>query len=134
MIFDWTPDGANLVCVLGSTQNRGQNDGIWIGQPGKDPWWHVPESGRIAQPEMSSVLEGVRASRPAWTNEGKRFAFPAYMPGKTKNQPGRHFLYQGTLATHQVDLWSEGEQPYRDLQWDRKADRAAPDMTVLPLE
>jgi hypothetical protein len=118
LIFDWTPDGSHLVCVLGSTQQR-DTDGIWVGQPAGADWWHVPHSGKLARGELRSLLEKLRSTRPAWTADGTRFAFPSYLPGPTPGQPGRHFLRHATLATRTVDVWAEGDQPFRDLTWDR---------------
>jgi Tol biopolymer transport system component len=118
LIFDWTPDGSHLVCLLGSTA-RGGTDGIWIGEPSPADWWHVPHSGELARGEFGSLLENLRTTRPAWTSDGSRFAFSSYVPGPTPQQPGRHFLRHATLATRAVDVWAEGDQPFRDLRWDR---------------
>jgi Tol biopolymer transport system component len=118
LIFDWTPDGSHLVCVLGSAHGS-PADGIWIGQPPEADWWHVPRSGELAPGEFGSLLENLRSTRPAWTADGSRFAFPSYVPGPTPQQPGRHFLRHATLATRTVDEWVEGDQPFRDLLWDK---------------
>jgi Tol biopolymer transport system component len=118
LIFDWTPDGSHLVCVLGST-HKGGTDGIWIGQPTQADWWQVPHSGELAPGEFGSLLENLRSTRPAWTRDGSRFAFPSYVPGPTPQNPGCHFLRQATLATRAVDVWAEGDQPFRDLRWDK---------------
>jgi hypothetical protein len=118
LVFDWTPDGSHLVCVLGNTQGDG-TDGIWVGQPDQADWWHVPYSGSLAPGEFRSPLENLRATRPAWTADGSRFAFPSYVPGPTPGQPGRYSLRHATLATRAVDVWAEGDQPFRDLVWDR---------------
>ena len=32
MIFDWTPDGSQLACVLGFNQQRSVIDGVWVGK------------------------------------------------------------------------------------------------------
>jgi hypothetical protein len=118
ILFDWTPAGSHLVCVLGSTQQSG-TDGIWVGQPAAAAWWHVPHSGELAPGQFGSLLEKLRSTRPAWTADGSRFAFPSYLPGPTPQQPGRHFLRHAMLATRTVDVWAEGDQPFRDLTWDR---------------
>jgi hypothetical protein len=118
VLFDWTPDGSHMVCVLGSSQKAG-TDGIWIGQPDQVDWWHVPHSGELAPGEFGSLLENLRSTRPAWTNDGSRCAFPSYVPGPNPKQPGRHYLSQATLATRAVDVWAEGDQPFRDLVWDK---------------
>jgi tetratricopeptide (TPR) repeat protein len=117
LVFDWTPDGSHLACVLGGSQ-RTDTDGIWIGQAAGGDWWHVPHSGELAPGELDSPLEGLRATRPAWTADGSRFAFASYLPGPTAQQAGRHFLRHATLATQSVEEWASGDRPYRDLRWD----------------
>jgi tetratricopeptide (TPR) repeat protein len=118
LIFDWTPDGSRLVCVLGSTHLSG-TDGIWIGQPSQADWWHVPNSEDLAPGEFGSLLEKLRSTLPAWTTDGSRFAFASYVPDPTPKRPGRHFLRHATLAPRAVEVWAEGDQPFRDLVWDK---------------
>jgi tetratricopeptide (TPR) repeat protein len=118
LIFDWTPDGSKLVCVLGNS-NKEESDGIWIGHPDQGDWWQVPDSGNLTMGEFGSLLESLRATRPAWTADGTRFAFPARVAMSTPQNPNHHFLRVGTLATRKVENWAEGETPYRDLQWDK---------------
>src|SRR5439155_12520866 len=118
LLFDWTPDGSRLVCVLGSTHSS-NTDGIWIGEPGQADWWHVPHSGSLPLGEFGSILERLRAPRPAWTSDGSQFAFPSYLPGATPQQPAHHFLHHATLATREVKVWAEGKQIFRDALWDR---------------
>jgi Tol biopolymer transport system component len=115
-IFDWTPDGSNLVCVLGSRQ-RTDTDGIWIGQPDADDWWHVPDSGDLACPELPSALESLRATRPAWTPDSKRFAFVSYVPSPSQANLGRSTLRVGNLLTRTAGILAEGTEPFRDLHW-----------------
>jgi hypothetical protein len=122
LIFDWSPDGSHLVCVLGS--HAGQpTDGIWIGQPGREDWWHVPESESLALASVSSLLERLQATRPAWTTDSTRFAFASYTPAPVSDEPGRYHLWQGTLATRTTNVWIAGLKPYRDLQWTKAGDR-----------
>src|SRR5215831_12767586 len=122
LIFDWTPDGSQLVCLLGGTHGSG-TDGIWIGRPDQADWWHVPHSGELAPGEFGSLLENLRSTRPAWTGDGSRFAFPSYVPGPMPEQPGRHFLRHAVLATRAMEVWAEGDQPFRDLRWDKDGSR-----------
>src|SRR6516162_1190360 len=44
MLFDWSPDGSVLVCVLGGAKANSATDGVWIGRPSADEWWHLPHS------------------------------------------------------------------------------------------
>ena len=68
LVFDWTPDHARLWCVLGGSRESQPDAGMWVGVPGADDWWRVPESDALAQ-------AGLNVDLPAWTADGKRFAF-----------------------------------------------------------
>jgi hypothetical protein len=117
LVFDWTPDGSHLTCVLGGSRST-DADGIWVGHDAEADWWHVPHSGELSPGELPSPVERLRATRPAWTADGSRFAFASWVPGATPQQPGRHVLHHATLATRAVEEWAAGDQPYRDLRWD----------------
>ena len=82
LVFDWTPDNTRLCCVLagGSDDHPG---GIWIGAPGADDWWHVPESSALDQ-------GGRESGRAAWTNDGKRFAFVTSVCPDPKGSANTH--------------------------------------------
>jgi tetratricopeptide (TPR) repeat protein len=116
LLFDWAPDRRNLCCVVATGENNAEN-GIWIGPPGAKDWWHVPNSDALARGEQSSKLEQLRATRPAWTADGARFAFASHFVEKGPNEPARHALHLGTLATRQVDALADGPKPFRDLFW-----------------
>ena len=64
-------------------------DGLWIGQPDSDhaTWWHVPGSTKLAQAELGSLLEQLPASRPAWTADGRSFAFVTYRQAASQATP-----------------------------------------------
>ena len=66
MLFDWSPDGSALVCVLGGAKANSATDGVWIGRPSADEWWHLPLSEELPPGELPSLLERLRAARPAW--------------------------------------------------------------------
>src|SRR5262245_23565441 len=81
LIFDLSPDGRYLACVLGGKQAT-SFDGVWVGPLDGAGWWHVPASGNLAWSEVYSTLERLRATRPVWTADGKRFAFLTTAPGQ----------------------------------------------------
>ena len=117
LIFDWAPDGQHLVCVLGHNPPRAELDGIWVGKPADGGWWHVPGSSALAQGELASRIEQLRATRPAWTADGKRFAFVSFQPSAAKDQPGTHLLSTADLEKQTVRTAASAAEPFRDLQW-----------------
>jgi dipeptidyl aminopeptidase/acylaminoacyl peptidase len=122
VVFDWAPDKVNLVCALGSKKGPSATDGVWIGKPGSDDWWQVPESAVVSPGERAAVLEHLRATRPAWSRDGKRFAFTGSRAEGPMNQPV-YYLYLGTLATRKVEKLAEDEQPLRDVRWSPDGER-----------
>jgi hypothetical protein len=118
LVFDGAPGGAALACVLGSRSGGSPDDGIWVGEPGVKEWWHVPGSGVLAGADLPALLERLRATLPAWTPDGKRFAFqlsgPARPPAKA---PDTHSLHLASLADRRVEPLAEGTEPFTDLRW-----------------
>jgi hypothetical protein len=114
VVFDWTPDGSRLVCLLADAPERGR-DGIWIGGNGAD-WWHVVESAPLAVP-VGLPLSRLQGSRPSWTADGQRFAFVTAQLGKEADDPVRHLLWTGSLEGHRVRQEREEKEPIRDLVW-----------------
>jgi WD40 repeat protein len=120
LIFDWSPDGKHLACVLGAGGNSdGDRDGLWIGQPDAEPatWWHVPSSNMLAQAELGSLLEQLRATRPAWTADGQSFAFVTSRQGSSESDPGESRLWIGRLAERTVEETTRVPARLRDLHW-----------------
>src|SRR5262249_1850018 len=112
IVFDWTSDG-QLVCGLGHHAAR-HIDGLWIGLPGEASWWHVPESQSPAPARLGSLLERLRASRPAWSNNGRTFAFVS-APPTAKSNPSSHVrIWRGDLATRDVELLAASDLPVAD--------------------
>jgi WD40-like Beta Propeller Repeat len=128
LVFDWSPDGTYLGCVVGSAGPGGtsgaERDGLWIGQPDSDTatWWHVPNSTEHAQAELGSLLEQLRASRPAWTNDGKSFAFVTHCQGAAQSDPGESRLWIGRIAGREVEQIAREPAPLRDLHWSPRGD------------
>jgi Tol biopolymer transport system component len=112
LLFDWAPDNTHLVCVLGEKSGMSQIAGIWIGKPGEEDWWHVPDSSELGL----SGLNELRAARPVWTNDGTRFAFVTSRE-KTGESPAVHTLHLGSLDTRIVRKMTSGDKLIRDLHW-----------------
>ncbi|MGE3804372.1 MAG: hypothetical protein AB7K24_06845 [Gemmataceae bacterium] len=117
LLFDFAPDNKHLVCVLGSANKPQNNDGIWIGRPEQDEWWHVPGTQQLAQGELPSLIERLRATRPAWTPDAKQFAFVSSRPPVTDQERPAYFVHLGDLATRKLELLAHGKTPFRDLCW-----------------
>ncbi len=120
---DWTPNGSALVCVVGNGPNpkpsssAGQ-DGIWIGSPDeKDSWWQVPESEQLSFGELPSLIESLRASRPAWTRDDSRFAFVSRVPSEPPETKVKHRLHQVEFASRKISKVAESEGLFADLHW-----------------
>ena len=131
MIFDWAPDNQNLVCVLDDPDPKVQ--GIWIGTPGGDDWWHVTDStgAEPAQPlvnfvgGMESLLAGqigaanspierLRSSRPAWNRDGSTFAFVA---GRSMNDQATFTIERGDTVSRETITIAESPNSFADLHW-----------------
>jgi hypothetical protein len=117
MIFDWTPDGSQLACVLGFNQPGAVVNGTWIGKPGNANWWHVPGSENLAQSELPSLLETLRASRPIFTKDGSTFAFVTSTTVFGSPPSVDHAVNLGNIEQHSVMVAAHGKELFRDLVW-----------------
>lgn len=117
LVFDWAPDRQRLACVLGSRRQAGAQDGIWLGRPGGEEWWHVPGSEARAAPELPALLESLRAMLPVWTADSTRFACRLRRPGLAGQDSPTHALCVVTPAGRKVESVAEDVRPFRDLHW-----------------
>ncbi len=117
LVFDWAPDGVSLACALGSRREAGLHDGLWVGRPGIEEWWHVPGSDARAAQELPALLESLRAMLPVWTTDSARFAFRLTRPGPTGQQEPVHALRVVTRAGRQVETVAEDVRFFRALHW-----------------
>src|SRR5262249_26198091 len=99
LIFDWAPDKVHLVCVLGGPNRPGANGGVWSGRRGEGDWWPGPDPANLAQNDLTSTLERLRATLPVWTSDGTRFAFVTVGPPDAQGGPAAAFVRTGNLAT-----------------------------------
>jgi hypothetical protein len=114
VVFDWAPDGSHLVCLLADTPGQA-DDGIWVGRDGAD-WWHVAESAPLARP-FGFPLERLQPSRPAWSPDGRRFAFVTALLGQDPDEPARHVLWTADVQGRHVRQLREEKEAIRDLAW-----------------
>ena len=102
LIFDFAPDGS-LVCVLDDEKRAG----IWIQRGGG--WRHIP--ALLATGRLPSRIEALRASRPAFAPDGKRFAMVTRIGEK------EHALRLASVDSRAVSTLATGDGAYRDLHW-----------------
>ncbi|HEY7428380.1 MAG TPA: hypothetical protein VH682_29375, partial [Gemmataceae bacterium] len=112
LVFDWTPDDSHLVCVLGDGTEASKTPGMWVGKPGEDDWWHVPDSSDLGRGGLDDLLP----ARPVWTRDGGRFAFVTTRKGKD-NQADLHTLHLGALEPRTVATLTNSDKLIRDIHW-----------------
>jgi WD40 repeat protein len=129
LVFDWSPDGKHLACVLGTPRSgttaatgvgsAADHTGLWIGQPDAVPatWWRVPSSHEGAPAEGQSLLEHLRAARPAWTADGGSIAFVTHRPSVSQSDPGESRLWIGRVAGRHVEQMAHDTARLHDLHW-----------------
>jgi hypothetical protein len=127
LIFDWAPDNRHLVCVLGGIAPTTEFEGIWIGLPGEDKWWHVPDSATPSDGVGSGLLSRSREARPIWTPDSNHFVFITShkdedpVAGKVAANPAPerrlYKLHVGALDTRTVETWTRTDKALRDLHW-----------------
>ena len=125
ILCDWTPGGSALVCVVGGAANQAgtgaaseSGNGIWIGTPHEnDSWWRVPESEQLSFAELPSLIESLRASRPAWTKDDSQFAFVSRVALDMDNVPKTHRLHRVEFASRTVSTVADSDGLFSDLHW-----------------
>jgi len=117
ILFDWSPEGESLTCVLGSRERRNSKDGIWIGRPQDANWWHVPNSAGPVGLAEGDLLENLRAARPTWSKNDRQFAFTTLTLRENEGRSARYAIRIGHLANRNVRNLIEDEARFSDLQW-----------------
>lgn len=123
ILCDWTPNGSALVCVVGNVSSQKRSspaaaNGVWIGTPEKkDSWWHVPESEQLSLGELPSMIESLRATRPAWTRDDSRFAFASLVSNSPPGTANKFRLHQVEFATRTVRTVADSDGLFSDLHW-----------------
>ena len=125
LIFDWSPGGEYIACVLGTPRTAtgaaagASTDGLWIGRPdaGAEEWWHVPGSEKLAKTELGSLIEQLRATRPAWTANSQSFAYVTYHGSVSQKNPDETRLWIGRLDGRHVEEIARKPDRIRDLHW-----------------
>lgn len=124
VLCDWTPDGRFLVCIVGNIPSQGSpnpsakvaSPGIWIGKPDDETsWWHVSESEQLSPGQLPSLIESLRASRPAWTQDGSQFAFVS--SNRPEHETVKRRLQRVTLADRVPKTVLESPGLISDLFW-----------------
>jgi hypothetical protein len=120
VVFDFSPDGRLLGCVLADPPAAGNpqpptHDGIWVGRLAGTGWWHVPGSAHsVCDPH--GLLGAVRAALPVWSPDSRRFAFRKQVAVPGGNSPGQA-LHFADVAARTVLEAAEAKAPFHDLHW-----------------
>ncbi len=123
IVFDWSPDGSQLVCVLRSGEVGKENNGVWTGQPDQSNWWHVPDSsGPIND---FGTIENLRMSRPTWSSDSTRFAFITPTSISTEESPQLFAIRVGDIGTREVQTLTESKTKSTDIHWTPDGQRLA---------
>jgi Tol biopolymer transport system component len=119
LIFDWTPGGSFLVCVLASGVGDPEVDGIWIRPTEEEEWWRAPESEFLAGADSEAILERLRSTRPAWTDDERQFAFVVHHApsGAPAGGEGLHEILAIDAGSREVSSLYESKSRIRDLHW-----------------
>jgi len=129
ILFDWTPAGSHLVCVLTDHQKNYQsqnaplagvnrNAGIWVGKADdENSWWQVQGSELLAGPEHRAPIELLRASRPVWSQDDAHFAFVSQKTLKTNSSTAHSVLQRVELASRTSSILYEASGTFSDLHW-----------------
>jgi hypothetical protein len=83
----------------------------------------VPGSQELASGETSSLLEQLRASRPAWTADGGTFAFVTHRAGASAGEPGESRLWVGEPAGRRLEQAARDPGRLQDLHWSPRGDQ-----------
>jgi hypothetical protein len=113
LVFGWSPDRQTLAVVVAGGAAPGPNDGVWLGKPAADTWWHVPGSEVLAAVPLP--LERVRAALPLWSPDSSRFVLPLSQ-AEGQNEI-LHTLHLVTPAAHGVEELAHGKGSWQDLHW-----------------
>ena len=125
VVFDWTPRGSFLVCAVANTapqpdgkQIDKDTSGVWIGKHDDEKsWWKVPGTEYLADGELHSMIEYLRASRPAWTADDSQFACVTSVPSRRDGQPPRARLQTTQAKTRETQPIYEADGQFADLYW-----------------
>ncbi len=116
LLFDWTPGGERLVCVLQDSKTPERN-GIWIGRPGESRWWQVPFSNHTVRKSGGDPLSRLRRLRPVWSRDGKQFAFVAPPSREDREASSTKVLHLGEWETQTTRELYRVRGSLRDLHW-----------------
>jgi Tol biopolymer transport system component/tetratricopeptide (TPR) repeat protein len=121
LVFDWSPDGSRLACVTTNEPPNLKTDGIWICEPDESEWWKVAGSENLIHPDANSQINRLRATRPAWTKDGRNFvcvmqSFSGVAP-TTDRETSVNKLMLAVVESRKVVELLQGFESIGDLHW-----------------
>ncbi len=115
LVFDWSPNYKHLACSLLGIKGNRSLDGIWLSTEEESAWWRVPESDWKMPLKTVVMLDRLRATRPAWTDDDQHFAFVSIQ--ERQNEAPTASIYRATPATRSVTELHQSDEAIRDLRW-----------------
>ena len=102
LIFDWSPDGKHLACVLSSRARDRTTTASGSVSRMRDPpaWWQVPDSNEVA--EAGGRLEQLR-DPPSLDGRRRGVRLVTHRAGAAQSDPGASRLWIGSLAGRQIE-------------------------------
>jgi Tol biopolymer transport system component len=121
LVFDFDPSGTHLAVVTGHVESGivravPDREGLYLTQVEKEDWHYIAGSHELARADTTSLLERLRATLPAWSADGKRFAFVTSVKGEDEKS-ARHTLRLGSPSDENTDALVDGTDACHDLHW-----------------
>ncbi len=128
VLADFVPDGHHIACLASERHSsdvppvrKGEQQpdrvaGIWIGSSDGSNWWHVAESVPPRQDNSPQWLANLIARRPAFSHDGRFFAFirDEIVP---KNAKPQETLLRGQIAERKVEPIFKSSGTIANLRW-----------------
>jgi hypothetical protein len=128
VLAEFLPDGRHLACLASEPYwsdvppvRKGEKQadrvaGIWIGSSDGSNWWHVAESVPVRQDNSPQGLSNLIARRPAYSHDGRFFAFvrEEIVP---KNAKLQRTILRGQIDERKVEPIFKSSEPVANLRW-----------------
>lgn len=114
--FEWAPGGTQLVCVLGGKDVDPDIAGLWVGDPTKGDWWHVPTNEDVSS-LRDSRLDTICGRQPIWTRDAARFATQVEQDASSPQGHPHYQLLLGAPLNRGLTVRLDEPMPLLELHW-----------------